>query len=91
MTTREEIKTGITEILVDRFPLDESEILETSILTDDFCIDSLDMVEFTMEIEMKFDIQISDDIVEEWNIFSDVIDTVYKIIKNQEIICQQQL
>lgn len=91
MTTREEIVTDITEILLDKFPLDKSEIFETSLLTNDFCIDSLDMVEFTMEIELKFNMTISDELVEEWHIFSDVIDTVYKIIKNKEIICQQKL
>ncbi len=55
-----QIGLKVTEILVNKLGLSETEITEDANLTKDLGIDSLDYAELTMEFEQAFDIKIPD-------------------------------
>jgi acyl carrier protein len=57
MSTFEKVK----KIVADKLSVDEAKITETAKFTDDLGADSLDVVEFVMEVEKEFDITIPDD------------------------------
>ena len=50
----------VTEILVNKLGLSETEVTPEANLTKDLGIDSLDYAELTMEFEQAFDIRIPD-------------------------------
>jgi acyl carrier protein len=56
-----EIAKKVTEIIVDKLGVDESEVTEKASFTNDLGADSLDTVELIMEFEKEFDISIPDD------------------------------
>jgi acyl carrier protein len=56
-TTFEQVKA----IIVEKLGVNADEVKETSSFVNDLGADSLDVVEFVMEVEKKFDIQIPDD------------------------------
>lgn len=55
------IETKVTQIIVDKLGVDESEISLDSSFTNDLGADSLDTVELIMEFEKTFDISIPDE------------------------------
>jgi len=55
-----QIALKITEILVNKLGLSESEVTPDANLAKDLGIDSLDYAELTMEFEQEFDIRIPD-------------------------------
>jgi acyl carrier protein len=55
-----QIGIKVTEILVNKLGLSESEITEDANFIKDLGIDSLDYAELTMEFEQAFDIRIPD-------------------------------
>jgi len=55
-----QITIKVTEILVNKLGLSESEVTPDANLTKDLGIDSLDYAELTMEFEQEFDIRIPD-------------------------------
>ncbi|MBO4683308.1 MAG: acyl carrier protein [Alphaproteobacteria bacterium] len=57
MSTFEKVK----KIVADKLSVDEAKITEAAKFTDDLGADSLDVVEFVMEVEKEFDITIPDD------------------------------
>lgn len=57
MTTFEQVK----KIVVDKLGVDESKVTETAAFANDLGADSLDVVEFVMEVEKVFNITISDE------------------------------
>jgi len=57
----EDLKSKIAEILIRILGVEESEIIETADLQNDFGMDSLDCVELIMEFEKEFNILIPDD------------------------------
>ena len=57
MTTFEQVK----EIVADKLGVAKDRITETSAFVNDLGADSLDVVEFVMEVEKEFDITISDE------------------------------
>jgi len=56
-TTFEQVKA----IIVEKLGVSADEVKETSSFVNDLGADSLDVVEFVMEVEKKFDITIPDD------------------------------
>jgi acyl carrier protein len=56
-TTFEQVKA----IIVEKLGVNADEVKETSSFVNDLGADSLDVVEFVMEVEKKFDINIPDD------------------------------
>lgn len=57
----ENIQQSITEILVDKLGLAETEVTPDANFVKDLGIDSLDYAELVMEFEQKFDIKIPDE------------------------------
>lgn len=57
MTTFDKVKA----VVKDKLNVEESKITETSAFVDDLGADSLDVVEFVMQIEKEFDITIPDE------------------------------
>ena len=61
-----ECKRTITKILKDRFYLDDDDIKDLEYLPLDACLDSLDIVDFVLEIEMMFDIVFTEEEYLDW-------------------------
>lgn len=57
MTTFEKVK----EIIIDKLGCDASKVVETASFVNDLGADSLDVVEFVMEVEKAFDVEIPDE------------------------------
>lgn len=57
MTTFDKVK----EIAVDKLGVDAAKVTETAAFVNDLGADSLDVVEFVMEVEKEFDITIPDE------------------------------
>ena len=56
-----DISSRVKAIIVDKFGVDENEVVPEASFTNDLGADSLDTVELIMEFEKEFDIQIPDD------------------------------
>ena len=70
----------IKEILIIKMELDEEDILLESRLRDDLCLDSLDTIELTMEIEMHYKISIPDLEVEKLGTLKELVTLVEEMI-----------
>jgi acyl carrier protein len=57
MTTFEQVK----KIVAEKLGVSEDKVTETAAFVNDLGADSLDVVEFVMEVEKEFDITIPDD------------------------------
>jgi acyl carrier protein len=57
MTTFEQVK----KIVAEKLGVSEEKVTETAAFVNDLGADSLDVVEFVMEVEKEFDITIPDD------------------------------
>ena len=57
MTTFEQVK----KIVADKLGVSEEKVTETAAFVNDLGADSLDVVEFVMEVEKEFDITIPDE------------------------------
>ena len=51
----------VQEIVCDKLGVDKSRVTENAVFTTDLGADSLDVVEFVMEVEKKFNIAIPDE------------------------------
>ncbi|MEL7121514.1 MAG: acyl carrier protein [Bacteroidota bacterium] len=67
------IAAKITEIIVDKLGVEESEVTPEASFTNDLGADSLDTVELIMEFEKEFDINIPDDQAENIQTVGDAI------------------
>ncbi|MBP9114889.1 MAG: acyl carrier protein [Acidimicrobiia bacterium] len=61
---RSEIVTTITELAVELLGVDESKVTEAARFKEDLDADSLDIVEFVMGMEEKFDVELPESEVE---------------------------
>lgn len=73
--TREEVKKALIEVLKDR-GFDVEDVSEDASLTDDLGLDSLDLVDLTMDIEEKFGISIPDEDLPKLSTVGAVIDYI---------------
>jgi acyl carrier protein len=69
LPTMQEIPRKVTEILVEKLGIAESEITPDANFVKDLGIDSLDYAEIVMEFEQTFDIRIPDDDAEKMQTF----------------------
>lgn len=69
MSTFDEVK----EVIVSQLKVDENNITEDASFIDDLGADSLDTVEFVMELEKKFDITIPDEDAEKIRTVGDAV------------------
>ncbi|GAC1371991.1 MAG: acyl carrier protein [Ktedonobacteraceae bacterium] len=56
-----QIDPRLTAIVVDQLQVEEHEVVPNASLVEDLNADSLDLVEFTMELEDKFHLEIPDE------------------------------
>lgn len=63
----------LKKTIVDVLGVEESEIKEEASFKDDLGADSLDVVDFVMELENEFDLEISDEDAEKMVTVGDVI------------------
>ena len=77
----EEIKSIIVDYIFEMYTVDESICEPTSRLSD--YMSSLEMVEFVMFLEDRFDIQIPDDVWPDWEYLTEVLKYVEDKINNK--------
>ncbi|GEO73369.1 hypothetical protein FD30_GL000522 [Levilactobacillus namurensis DSM 19117] len=74
--TRSEIFTKIADIIADRFEVDRDQINEQLNFKQDLDADSIDFVEFVLELEDTFNAEISDEDAEKLNTIGEVVDYI---------------
>jgi acyl carrier protein len=68
-----DIAKRVTEIIIDKLSVEESEVTKEASFTNDLGADSLDTVELIMEFEKEFNISIPDDQAEKISTVGDAI------------------
>jgi len=74
--TRAEIFDKIADIIADRFEADRDAINEQLNFKQDLDADSIDFVEFVLELEDTFGAEISDEDAEKLNTIGEVVDYI---------------
>ena len=77
----QDIPKKVTEILVEKLGIAESEITPEANFVKDLGIDSLDYAEIVMEFEQSFDIRIPDDDAEKLQTFGEAVKYIQSKIK----------
>jgi acyl carrier protein len=80
---KEEITQKVTDILVNKIGLEESEVTTDANFTKDLGIDSLDYAELIMEFEQAFDIKINDADAEGLATIGEVVDFIKVKVDNK--------
>lgn len=75
----QDIPRKVTQILIDKLGIAESEVTPDANFVKDLGIDSLDYAEIVMEFEQTFDIRIPDDDAEKLQTFGEAV----KYIENK--------
>ncbi len=78
MSTREEITTGLAEILEEVAGVSPDDVNEAKSFTDDLDVDSLSMVEVVVAAEEKFGVKIPDDEVQNLKTVGNAVDYILK-------------
>jgi acyl carrier protein len=68
-----DLKQRVTDIIVKKLGVEESQVTETANFTKDLGADSLDTVELIMDFEKEFDITIEDNDAEKIGTVGDVV------------------
>lgn len=76
-----DIQTKITQILVDKLGIAETEVTEDANFVKDLGIDSLDYAELVMEFEQTFDIRIPDEDAEQLQTINQAVSYIDKKMK----------
>lgn len=74
--SKEEIFNKIAEILADRFELKTGQITNTLNFKEDLNADSIDIVEFVLELEDTFGAEITDEAAENLVTVGDAVDYI---------------
>ena len=77
----QDIPKKVTEILVDKLGIAQSEITPDANFVKDLGIDSLDYAEIVMEFEQTFDIRIPDDDAEKLQTFGQAVKYIQDKVK----------
>ncbi len=77
------ISLKVTDILVNKLGLEESEVTADANFTKDLGIDSLDYAELTMEFEQAFDIRIPDSDAAQLSTISQAVDYIKEKLDNK--------
>ena len=76
-----DVSQKVTQILVDKLGIADTEVTQDANFVKDLGIDSLDYAELVMEFEQSFGIRIPDDDAEELQTFRDAVSYIVKRIK----------
>lgn len=74
--TEEEIFTKIQDILADNFDVDKKNITKETNFTTDLDADSIDLVEFILQLEDEFGSEISDEDAEKIKTVGDAVNYI---------------
>ncbi|RMC54712.1 acyl carrier protein [Lactobacillus sp. ESL0261] len=74
--SKEEIFTKIRDILADNFEVDKEKITDETNFTSDLDADSIDLVEFILQLEDEFGAEISDEDAEKIKTVGDAVNYV---------------
>ena len=74
-----DIQKKVTDIIVDKLGVEESQVTLNASFTADLNADSLDTVELIMEFEKEFGVSIPDEDTQKINTVQDVIDYIEKL------------
>lgn len=77
----QDIPKKVTEILVEKLGIAQSEITPDANFVKDLGIDSLDYAEIVMEFEQTFDIRIPDDDAEKLQTFGEAVKYIQQKMK----------
>lgn len=69
-----DVRQKVSEIIVNKLGVEESQVTDEASFTKDLGADSLDTVELIMEFEKEFDITIEDSDAEKIQTVKDVVD-----------------
>lgn len=69
-----DVRQKVSEIIVNKLGVEESQVTDDASFTKDLGADSLDTVELIMEFEKEFDITIEDSDAEKIQTVKDVVD-----------------
>lgn len=83
MESRTEIYEKLVSIFTDLFEIDASDITEQSLLYEDLDIDSIDAVDMIVELKKLTGKKIKPDEFKSVRSVEDVVDAVYKLMKNE--------
>jgi len=78
-----DIQNKITQILVDKLGIAETEVTADANFVKDLGIDSLDYAELVMEFEQTFDIRIPDEDAEQLQTINQAVSYIDKKIKSK--------
>ena len=78
MTTRDEITSGLAEILEEVAGVNPDDVAEEKSFTDDLDVDSLSMVEVVVAAEERFGVKIPDDDVKGLRTVGDAVSYIEK-------------
>lgn len=76
MMIEEEIFTKIRDILADNFEVDKDKITKETNFTSDLDADSIDLVEFILQLEDEFGSEISDEDAEKIKTVGDAVNYI---------------
>lgn len=82
--TRQEIFDDVIEAISNQVCVDGDELSEKTTLHEDLAMDSLDDVEVVIELEDKYNLEISDDDASKCVTIGDVIDLIDRMVNGQE-------
>lgn len=71
--SEEEIFNKIKDLIADNFDVDEDKITKSTSFTDDLDADSIDLVEFILQLEDEFGSEIPDDDAEKIKTVGDAV------------------
>lgn len=73
MHTQDHITETVVSVIAEQMMIDTDEITLNDRLVEDIGMDSLDLVEATMALEEKLDIEIFDEDADKWKIVEDIV------------------
>lgn len=76
--TRDEYATRIKEIVAEQLNYDIEKLSDDTLFVEDLNADSLEIVELVMAIENEFDVEVSEDAVENIKSIGDLADALAK-------------
>ncbi|MBG9979807.1 acyl carrier protein [Facklamia sp. DSM 111018] len=82
MSNKQEIFENVKTLIVDRFGVAEDSVTE-EMTFEDLGADSLDIVEFVMELEDQYSIEFEDEKIEKLNNIKDAVDYIDQLKNNQ--------
>lgn len=74
--TDETVLARLTEILIDVGVVPPHGLVEETETLDDLGVEELDLMEIVIEIERKFEVDIDDGAVDEWENVGDIVKTI---------------